>query len=54
MRAIIEALLWVAAITLVTTLCGCDEQENQPGSKQECALTAQGEICRTPDGIQRQ
>lgn len=51
MRAVIEALLWVAAITLVTALSGCDEQENQPGSRQECVLTPQGDVCRTPDGI---
>ena len=53
MRAVLEVFLWVAAITLVTTLSGCDERENQPGTQQECVLTAQGDVCRTPDGIER-
>lgn len=52
-RTSFEAVLWVFALSLVVTLAGCDEQENQPGSKQECVLTAQGEICRTPEGISR-
>ena len=53
MRAAIEILLWVAVITLVTSLAGCDERENQPGAQQECVLTSQGDVCRTPDGIER-
>lgn len=53
MRAIFEVTLWVAVLTLVTTLSGCDEQDNQPGAKQECAMTSQGEICRTPDGLKQ-
>lgn len=50
-RSSIEVAFWFLALSLVTTLTSCDEQDKQPGAKQECVLSSEGNICRTPDGI---
>lgn len=52
-RSSIEIIFWVLALSLVTMLTSCDEQDTQPGTQQECVLTPQGDVCRTPDGISR-
>jgi hypothetical protein len=50
-RVSVEISLWAITLTLVTTLTGCDEQTKEPGAQQECVLTNEGDVCRTPDGI---
>jgi hypothetical protein len=50
-RVSAEILLWALTLTLVTTLTGCDEQTKEPGAQQECVLTNEGDVCRTPEGI---
>ena len=50
-RSSIEIIFWVLALSLVTALSSCDEQDKQPGAKQECILSSEGNICRTPEGI---
>lgn len=47
MRIALEALCWVAALMIVCSLASCEAGTAQ----EECVITSQGEVCRTPDGI---
>lgn len=52
-RTSTEVVFWVLALSLIVALTGCDEQDAQPGTQQECVLTSQGDVCRTPEGIEQ-
>ncbi|HEY9610619.1 hypothetical protein [Allocoleopsis sp.] len=59
-RAAIEIVLWVAAMSVVTSLTGCNSHaaqqaaQQESGADQQCVLTSNGQDCRSPDGISQQ
>lgn len=42
-----KILCWLMAVAIASSLVSCEAGTAQ----EECVLTSQGEICRTPDGI---
>ena len=52
-----EMTLCLIAFSIVVALIGCDKDtartaaQQEAGTTQECLLTAQGEMCRTTNGI---